>query len=118
MNTYSITEDTVALPSGAAGKDTRSSSVSVEPLYDSTLLIVLRVQANVTVALRLGDYNRCLFGVKISLARSALRWVAADGGTGATSCEGYRFRNSLWRVKILKQVLTHASGSDIEGDGS
>lgn len=58
-------------------EDACPSGVGVEPLNNTSMLVVLRVQANVAVSKGLGDDDGGLFGIEVSLAgfsRTQIAW--------------------------------------------
>lgn len=80
------TEDSVALVLRNGCKNARSSRISVEPLDDAALLVIIWVQADMAVAQRVGDDDRRLLRIEIALARLARAEVAGDGRAMSARC--------------------------------
>ncbi len=79
-------ENTVALILRSGSENTSASRVRVEPLNDASLLVIIRVQADMAVPVSLGDNDGSLLRGEISLARLAGGQRAADGSARSTCC--------------------------------
>ena len=77
-------EYTVALILRSGGENTGASRVRVQPLDDASLLVIVREQADMTIAEGLSDDDGSLLRVEVTLAGLARGQSAANGGSVAT----------------------------------
>jgi len=82
-----IKKDSIAPPIGGGGENACARGVGVEPLRDTTSLIGLRVQIEMTVASSPSNDDGSLRGAEVAFAGISWRGRAGDRGPTSTRCE-------------------------------
>ncbi|KDR72331.1 hypothetical protein GALMADRAFT_769368 [Galerina marginata CBS 339.88] len=78
----------IALVFGVGGENTGSRRIGIQPLNDTTLLVVLGVQADMAISLGMGYDDGSLLRVEVVLAHDLTsNGRAGDGGSVSTSCD-------------------------------